>query len=163
MSKNLTKSLRTNIKIYHIRSSLTRPILVISRSSHTRALRPSSGGGLTKPPHDSIRSNSPGLSGLWSSDRATGTCTKSAQGREEICFRRVKIGRDCYQFRSEAVAAGCIQKSAKENVRCRKQERRYIAQTWVNSTENGPEGAWHILLTACCEAAENTVKHLSAG
>lgn len=53
---------------------LTRPILVISRSSHTLALRPSSGGGLTKPPRDSIRSSSPGLSGLWSLDRATATC-----------------------------------------------------------------------------------------
>lgn len=43
---------------------LTKPILVISRSSHTLALKPSSGGGLTKPPQDSIRSSSPGRSGL---------------------------------------------------------------------------------------------------
>mmetsp|Transcript_3843 Transcript_3843/g.5708 ORF Transcript_3843/g.5708 Transcript_3843/m.5708 type:complete len:209 (-) Transcript_3843:572-1198(-) len=48
---------------------MARPIWVISGSSHTRALRPGSGGGDTNPPAFSMRLCSVGRFGLWSLER----------------------------------------------------------------------------------------------
>lgn len=42
---------------------------MFAASSHTRADKPGSGGGETKPPEERIRSFSPGESGFWSMER----------------------------------------------------------------------------------------------
>mmetsp|Transcript_17985 Transcript_17985/g.41967 ORF Transcript_17985/g.41967 Transcript_17985/m.41967 type:complete len:243 (+) Transcript_17985:2142-2870(+) len=63
--------------------AMASPTCVCSGSSQTRELRPGSGGGLTNPPEERMRSFSPGLSGFWSIERGTATMLSYFDGPEE--------------------------------------------------------------------------------